>query len=217
MLQSGSAPCAMPSPGVTTCLTDPEKLVLRRIAAFSGGADLDAVDGVCAEDLGHDALEETTSLVEKQLLVAQEHESGVRVRMLEVIREFALEKLSESGEDEIARRRHAEYYLQLSGEAEAELWGSEQAQWFRHLDAEQANLRLALEWGLSRRRGGTGPAIAGRLWRFWIWQGEYRGWRRLLDAGLAATPHVPAAVRAQALSPLRGLLNTTRTTPRPPP
>jgi predicted ATPase/DNA-binding XRE family transcriptional regulator len=180
-------------------LSDAERLVLRRLAVFSGGADLDAVDGVCAEELGHDALEETTSLVEKQLLVAHEHESGVRVRALEVIREFALEKLSEAGEDEKARRGHAEYFLRLSGEAEAELWGSEQAQWFRRLDTEQANLRLALEWGLGHGEEELALRIAGRLWRFWIWHGDYRGWRRVLEAGLADAPHVPAAVRVRAL------------------
>ena len=154
---------------------------------------------MCADELAHDVFDETSSLVDKHLLEAQEDQGGVRMRMLEVVREFALEQLREEGEEEQAYRRHAAYYLQVAGQAESELWGSEQARWFRRLDVEQANLRVALDWALGHGEIELALRLAGKLWRFWIWHGEFGEWRRLLEAGLTDASHVPAEVRVQAL------------------
>ena len=81
------------------------------------------------------------------------------------------------------------------------MWGPQQASWFRRLDAEQDNLRAALRWALAHDEVTLALRLAGALWRFWIYHGDYAGWRRVIETALARATGtaVPAAVRAKAL------------------
>jgi predicted ATPase/class 3 adenylate cyclase len=178
-----------------------EKTLFRRLAVFSGGRTLEAVEAVCdAEgDLPVDVLDGVSSLVDKSLLRREEGpEDEPRFVMLETIHEFAREKLQESGEAEETRRLHAEYFLALAEEAEPELGGPQQVAWLNRLEAEHDNLRAALSWSLEAGEAELGLRLAGTLWWFWFARGhlsEGRGW---LDDALARSD-AAASVRAAGL------------------
>ena len=109
-----------------------------RLAVFTGGCTLEAVEEVCDADL--DTLQ---SLVEKSLL----RHTGDRFWMLETIREHSSERLAESGEEEARRRAHAACYLALAEESRRRLRGPDQAVWLARIIVEEQNLRAALVLG----------------------------------------------------------------------
>jgi non-specific serine/threonine protein kinase len=142
-------------------LNEAEKCLFRRLAVFVGGFTLEsaeAIGGGCRflsndkeETAGKqpsiDTYDGVTSLVEKSLLAAKEQENGeMRFRMLEVVREYALEALETSGEAEHAKRSHAECFLALGERAEHHLKGSDSVKWLDQLEDEHDNLRAALQW-----------------------------------------------------------------------
>ena len=145
------------------------------------------------------------SLVDQGLVQPEAQPDGApRFGLLETVREFALERLTASGEEADVRRRHAAFYLALAEASHAELEGLLDKAWLERLEREHDNLRAALAW--SERgdgaRGGpdeseTGPRLAGALWWFWWQRGHFREGRRWLERML----RLPAgpAVRATAL------------------
>jgi tetratricopeptide (TPR) repeat protein len=152
------------------------------------------------------------SLVEKSLLRSGEGEDGgPRFAMLETVREYAREKLEESGEAQETRRRHAEHYLALAERAEPELLGTDQGLWLRRLRTEFANLREAHAWSLepdedSRQSAEElGLRLAGALWRFWQMEGMKEG-RRWLETALERDSGGFPTARAKALSGLGFIL-----------
>jgi predicted ATPase/class 3 adenylate cyclase len=184
-------------------LDDSERAMLRRLAVFAGGWTLDAAEAVCCGE-GVDsemALDLLTSLVDKSLVQADEHGNATRYRMLETVRQYARDRLLESGGGERWRDRHLGHFLHLAEEAEPHLTDAQQRAWFNRLETEHDNLRAALGW--SSADGGDaarGLALAGALWRFWSvrgYPGEGRGWFAGL---LGATSAVAPLVRAKALS-----------------
>ena len=159
-----------------------ERMLFARLAVFPGGDTLEAIEAVCdAEgDLPAGVLEGVSSLLDKSLLSQEEGPEGEpRFVMLKTIHEFAFEKLEESGEAEVLSKRHAEYFLALSEEAELGLRGPEQELWFGRLDPEHNNMRAALKWAVERGKSELGLRLAAALWRFWWMRGyidEGRGW-----------------------------------------
>ncbi len=163
-------------------LSPDEQTVLNTMAVFSGVFSLDAAEKVCTAD----ALRETNvldvieHLVAKSLLIAeQQHETEMRYRLLETIRQYAGEKLAESGQADSARRRHFAYFLDLAETGADALRGPLALEWLDRLEAEHDNLRAALDWS-----GDTAPAdyarLAGALWEFWDTRGHFtEGWARL--------------------------------------
>jgi predicted ATPase len=137
-------------------LDDKEQLMFGRLSVFVGGFTLQAAEmvvGKAADDQSVDVLNEVASLVNKNLLRRVEQaDDEPRFAMLKTIREYALEHLSESGEGELIRQVHADYYLALAERAEPELTGPRQVAWLDRLEIEYGNLRAALSWLL---RGGT--------------------------------------------------------------
>lgn len=130
-------------------LDSSERLLLLRLAVFRGGCSLEAVEAVCERDLAIGAFDGLASLVDKSLVQQKELSGGeARFFLLEMIREFAYEQLTASGELAALRSRHAAYYAQLADRAEPELRQANQKFWFHLLETEIANLRAALEWSL---------------------------------------------------------------------
>src|ERR687893_813113 len=130
-------------------LEESDQVLFARLAVFSGGRTLEAIEAVCDTegDLPVDALEGVSSLLDKSLLVREEtSEEESRFVMLETIHEYAREKLHESGEAAELSRLHAEYFLAFAEEAEPELEGTEQAPWMERLEADYDNCRAALSW-----------------------------------------------------------------------
>jgi predicted ATPase/transcriptional regulator with XRE-family HTH domain/Tfp pilus assembly protein PilF len=181
-----------------------EKTLLRRLAVFVGGCTLAAVEAVCnADGALPDVLEGVAALLDQSLL---QQEPGAddepRFVLLRVIREYALERLAESGEGEAIQRRHAHFFLALAEEAEPQLTGSEQQAWLERLAVEHDNLRAALAWYLAANESELGLRLASALWRFWDMRGYFSEGRGRLEEFLAksaAPKALPTALRARAL------------------
>lgn len=128
-------------------LTDEEKSVFRRLAVFSGGFRVDSAEFVCGGR--SDLLDVISSLIDKSLLIQKQMKDGEsRFRMLEVVRDFALEMLENEGSAEDAKRKHAEFFVELAATAEPLLQGPESELWLSNLEEEHDNLRAAMNWGL---------------------------------------------------------------------
>lgn len=169
-----------------TLLDADEKTLFARLAVFRGGRSLEAIEGVCSGGLSVDPLDGLASLVEKNLVQQKEDAAGeLRFVMLEMIHEYARERLRASGEEEVMRRRHAEYFVSWAECAEPEFRRAGYEQWSRRFELNLENLRAALEWSLSGGEVTLGVRLAGALCLFWYGNGyhvEGRRWtQRLLE------------------------------------
>ncbi|MEV4167306.1 BTAD domain-containing putative transcriptional regulator [Nonomuraea dietziae] len=149
-----------------------EQAMARRLTVFAGGATLEAAERVCG--LPEELL---TSLVEKSLVEVV----GGRYRMLETIRAFCAERLSEAGEVETYRRAHAAYYGDLADAADPHLRQAEQLEWLAMLDKERDNLNAALRWAVDEGAAADGLRLVGALSCYWWIRG-----RRAESAAMAA-------------------------------
>jgi tetratricopeptide (TPR) repeat protein len=135
-----------------------------------------------------EVLDGITSLVDKSVLLPEATDGGEpRVRMLETIREYALERLEESGEASAVERRLAHFYRALAERAEPGLRGPHQEDRLERLDAEHDNLRLALAWSEESGEAEAGLRLAAELWRYWQIRGYLTEGRRWLERLLAMT------------------------------
>ena len=185
-------------------LSEGEQCLFARLGVFVGGCTLGAIEAVSNStgDLPFYTLEGVQSLVDKSLLRAELDDAAeARFSMLETIREYAVERLHESGEDESLRRLHAEYYLALAESAEQQMAGAEQKWWLDLLEREHDNLRAALDWSLSAD-GDTavGLSLAANLHHLWWVRGyfsEGRNW--MLKVLARAGDTGPAVARARVM------------------
>jgi len=183
-------------------LDEGEKMLFTRLAVFSGGSTLEAVEAVCdAEgDLPVDVFEGVSSLLDKSLLQQKEGFDGEpRFAMLETIREYASERLEDSSDAEAARHAHAEYFLALAEEAEPMLWGAEDAAWLDRLEEEHDNMRAALSWAIRHDEDHLALELGGALRWFWFTRGYYGEGRKWLEEALVKDLWASAEARAKAL------------------
>ena len=150
-------------------LPDEERALFRRLSVFAGGFSLEAAESVCAgEDLERDdVLELLSHLVDKSLVVTSDRDGETRYRLLETIRQYTREKLSESGEAGQVREWHAGYYLALAEAAEPELKGERQVAWLERFERDHDNLRAAMRWLLERGESEKAARLGWALWLFW--------------------------------------------------
>jgi predicted ATPase/DNA-binding CsgD family transcriptional regulator len=183
-------------------LSEPERKVFRRLSVFAGGWALEASEAVVSgEGIEQSAvLDLLSGLVEKSLVMAEPTAvGGVRYRLLEPIRQYALEKLEQSGEVEDLKRAHAQYFLALAEEAESELIGPQETEWFERLEEELDNIRAALSWLLEGTHSELSLRLAGALESFWFWEGHYGEGRGWLEGALAQERRTSALARVKAL------------------
>lgn len=196
-------------------LTVEERRLLRLLGAFVGGANHGAVEALygggeqCAAERSAERSPEELllALVDKNLIMIDRQAGEVRYIMLQVIREFAIDKLREEGETEQVRHRHALYYRDLVERADAGLQGADHERWLQRLEAEHDNLRAAFNRVDESGDVETGLRIAGALWRFWEWRDYDKEGERLLQhfvaqgrqPGLEA-PYAKALIGAGTLS-----------------
>jgi predicted ATPase/DNA-binding CsgD family transcriptional regulator len=184
-------------------LSREERVIFRRLAVFSGGFSLEAAESVCVgEDLEWDeVLDLLSQLVDKSLVTGWERGSETRYRLLETVRQYGWEKLSESGETGQVRERHAGYYLALAQEAEAELKGERQVAWLERLEREHDNLRAAMAWLLGRGGSEEAARLGWALWLFWGIRAHFAEGRRSMEQALSAkgSAAMSASSRAKAL------------------
>jgi predicted ATPase/class 3 adenylate cyclase len=185
-----------------------ERRLFARLSVFTGGWTFEAAEAVCdPEELGLDALDGLTSLVDKSLIRWTEPPGQPsRFSMLETIREFGQEQLEGAGDLELVLRRHAEHFLRLAEEVEPHLTAEDQGAWLDRCDTDHANIRAALRWAIDRGEAGPAQEAAGALWRFWHQRGHLAEGRRWLDETLAmSSGQAPTAARAKALAGAGGI------------
>jgi predicted ATPase/class 3 adenylate cyclase len=183
-------------------LSEPERVVFRRLSVFAGGCTLEAIEAVCLPDeLGLDPLEVVFSLHDKSLLRRDEaSDARLRVAMLETIRQYALERLEASGEAPDLRKRHAEFFLQVAERQVGSPSGHDRQQWFDTLDRDLDNFRAAIRWSIDSAEVEKGLRLAASLSRFWLFRNHVKEGRRHLEQLLALpTPVESRAARAAAL------------------
>jgi len=185
-------------------LTEPEKALLCRLSVFAGGWTLSAAEVVCVgvpvEDW--EVLDLLTGLVDKSLVV---YEEGVdrqgRFRLLETVRQYAGDRLQESGTSEEGHGRAASWFLALAEEAEPQMIGPEQAIWLERLETEHDNLRTSLSWYEKSAAGvEAGIRLAGALWRLWWTHGHFSEGRQRLGKALGRTSGQEGATGLEALA-----------------
>ncbi len=182
-------------------LDEAEKALFRRLAVFVGGCTFEAAEAVCNthRDLGVDVLDAVAQLVDKSLLRQETQADGEpRLLMLETIREYPLERLAESGEEEAMRRQHAAFFLAMAEEAYPKMRGAETTTWRKRLEVEYDNLRAALRWTLESLEAVMGLRLAGALFGLWRHHSsEGRSWLEQVLAQPGARRRT--AARAMAL------------------
>jgi predicted ATPase/DNA-binding SARP family transcriptional activator len=190
-------------------LDEDERTLLRRLAVFTGGATLNAVEAVC----GHppldpaDCLDALQSLVERSLVVVETTRGQARYRLLETIRVYALERLREAGEEEMLLERHVEWCIRYANEAESLWMGGEQATAGAMFVAEQDNWAAALRRLLRGADGPRATALAAPLGQWWYVSGRTAEGRAMLEAVIALSAR-PSRERATVLR-LAGALART--------
>ena len=178
-------------------LSEPEQRLFATLSVFAGGFSLEAAEAVGESIEQTDVLESFLALVDKSLVVAAPIGGGaVRYRMLEPIRQYGLEHLEGSGEAEEVRRRHAEFFLALTEEAEPKLRGPRQGEWLGRLELDHDNFRAALSWVLEQGEAQLGLRLSGALGEFWHRRGHLQEGRRWLQATLASGDEAPARIKA---------------------
>ena len=153
-------------------LNGPEQSLLRRLSVFADGFELEAAEAVCGFDIVEEfeVVEILGSLVDKSLVVAEPSGGTLRYRLLETIRQFSAERLVEFDEREAAAigEAHRSHYLEFAEIAGRYLRGPDQGQWLERLEAEQANLRHAIEHAAGEDAGTTRVLrFAVALQRYW--------------------------------------------------
>jgi tetratricopeptide (TPR) repeat protein len=148
---------------------------------------------------GEEVLEPLGGLVEQSLVTTEVlREDETRYGMLEPVRQYAFERLEESGEAITVGRGHAAFYLALAEEAYPELRGPRQAEWLGRLEQENGNLQAAMGWALANDQAETAARLGWALWVFWLLRGYQQEGSRWMEALLEQEP--PAALRTIALT-----------------
>jgi predicted ATPase/class 3 adenylate cyclase/DNA-binding CsgD family transcriptional regulator len=187
-------------------LTESERVLFRRLAVFVGGFDLAAARAVAAgSDVErYQVLDQITLLVDKSLVVTESASGATRYRLLETVRQYALEKLGESGEGDDVRARHRDHYLGIVDLFDNPAEVSDEQQ-IERVEAEIDNLRGAFAWSLDRGDVETALRFASALLPLWLARGRIHealvGW---FDAALSASDgqrgDLAPAIEARALA-----------------
>ncbi len=186
-------------------LSEAERVVFRRLAVFAGGWTVEAASAIrSGPAVGPAAgaslvLDGVTALVGHSLVQFEDTARGGRYRFLEVVRQYALEQLAASPDEDAVRGRHLDWCLALADGAAETLRGPDQEASLARLEAEHDNLRAALRWGL--RHGAdvvAGLRLACALWRFWYMRGYLGEGRAWLEDALGRADDAPPALRATA-------------------
>jgi predicted ATPase/class 3 adenylate cyclase/DNA-binding CsgD family transcriptional regulator len=185
-------------------LTEPERVLFRRLAVFLGGFDLEAAQVVAGggDVERYQVLDLLSLLVDKSLVVAENFGGRTRYRLLETVRQYALEKLAESGEADAVRSRHRDHYTGLAGLLDTPA-GRDYEQLIEQAEIEIDNLRAAFFWSRENSDVELALALASSLQPLWLARGRLREGLAGFDAALADldAPHaVAAGVRARALA-----------------
>jgi predicted ATPase/DNA-binding SARP family transcriptional activator/Tfp pilus assembly protein PilF len=156
-------------------LSEPEQVLLRRLGIFGGSFTLDAAEAICGEDV----FELLSALVDKSLVIFEDD----RYRLLDTVRQFAEEKLQQSGEEETLRERHARWYVQLVEELEPRIFaGAGDAEAMARIDSQMGSIRRVFD---SARDPELELRLVSALHWYWFARGHFHEARRRIEAALA--------------------------------
>ena len=164
-------------------LGEGERRLLWRLAAFSGGFDVEASEAVCgpSDEIGRDVLDGIMSLSDQSLVKAEEVEGVSRFRQLDTIHEFAGEQLVASGEETEIERRHAAYFLALVERAAPLLSSIDQRRWLGAIERDHDNIRSAMDRAVAAADADTAIRIGFAMWRYWQKRGHLAEAKRRLE------------------------------------
>ena len=178
-------------------LTEAERMVLRRLSVFSGGASLEAAERVCVARTGEqsaleqdEVLELLTSLAEKSLLRTEgdgaqdgAQDGALRYRMLGTIKEYAADRLTEAGESDLARQAHLGYFTELTESAEPHLRRAEQLTWLARLEADHDNISAAMRGAIAAGQAQAAMRLAAAAgWYWWLGGRRSEGFELMVAA-----------------------------------
>ncbi|MFM9589599.1 ATP-binding protein [Streptomyces scabiei] len=174
--------------------TPQEQLVWAWLSVFVGGFDLAAAEAVCAGEDGTGnriapcaVLDAVAGLVDKSVLVREEHAGQVRYRLLVSLRDYGLEKLHDLGEATETRRRHRDHFARLGAGYEQAWFGPDQAEITERIRIDQDNFRAALDFCLTTPgEAQHGLRLAAGLWFHWVAGGIWGEGRHWMDGALRA-------------------------------
>ncbi|AHH18428.1 protein kinase/ LuxR family transcriptional regulator [Nocardia nova SH22a] len=181
--------------------TSAEQAVWRHLSVFAGSFEIDAAEDLCVGELGAEQLLDILSgLVDKSIVLREDTGASVRFCLLETVRDYGRDKLTESGHHLELRRRHRDWYRQLAAAFEADWSSPRQLDWIDRLDREQPNLREALQFSVADdAEPSAGLAMATSLQLFWFARGQLGEARYWLGRALAISQGASTALRAKAL------------------
>jgi DNA-binding SARP family transcriptional activator len=181
-------------------LEEKERELFGRLSVFVGGWTLEAAEGVGAggDIRDGEVLDLLSRLVQQSLVVAESTEGVSRYRMLEPVRQYALELLQSSAEAPEVRDRHAALFKSLADQAHTELRGPEQVAWMHRIEREQDNLRAAMAWAMSSDDYETAALLGWALWPFWFYRGYQREGRHLMESALEGGQKLSLELRIRA-------------------
>jgi predicted ATPase/class 3 adenylate cyclase len=161
--------------------------LLARFSVFARGGSLEQLEPVCGppSDVGGDVVEALDQLADQSLLRRLPDFDEPRFLMLQTIRDFAAERLEESGEAHLIRDRHVQTYIALAQHAQPYLFGPRRKEWLDRLEDDNDNFRAALDWTVSSGDAGSAMELSAGLWRFWQMRGHLHEGRRRMDGVLA--------------------------------
>ena len=161
--------------------------LLARCSVFARGANLEQLEPVCgpAEDIGGDVVDSLDQLADQSLLRRLPDFDEPRFLMLQTIRDFATERLEESGEAHMIRDRHLKAFIALAQQAQPHLFGARRKQWLDRFEEDHDNLRAALDWAVASKDARSAMELSAGMWRFWQMRGHLHEGRRRMDGVLA--------------------------------
>lgn len=186
-------------------LTEPEQILFRRLAAFMGGFDLDAAEAVGGggEVERYQVLDQLTLLVDKSLVVVESATEPTRYRLLETVRQYALEKLGESGEADVVRTRHRDHYAAMAARLDTPARDQHEIR-LAQTALEIDNLRAAFQWSCENGEVEQAMMLATSLQALWLARGRIREGIAALEIVLAeqgrSNADVSPAVYARAFA-----------------
>lgn len=179
-----------------------EQLLFARLSVFAGSFTSDAATAICtgAHDGALDVLDGLARLLDQSLIQHELSAAGeVRLSMLEIMREYALEQLTRARGADGQRERHARYYVQLAEQAGAQLQGARQVFWSDRLEQEHENISAGMRWSLHTSTPEVGLRLVSALWWFWITRGHSLEAQHWCDALLPHVATVAPELQGKAL------------------
>ena len=189
-------------------LAEAERRLFWRLAIFVGGCDLEAAEAVCGPpaEVGGDVLDGLMALVDQSLVKTDEVDGTTRFRLLDTIREFAAERLAESGEQAEIERRHTDTFTRLVTTTAGELAGDRQTEALRRLERDHDNIRAVIDRAIAVPEPAVATEVAASMWRYWQKRGHLaEAQRRLRQIADMPWSRDDPGLRARLMEALGGV------------